>query len=222
MNLKGLFEPKTVQELNEQLDNDTGFIKPQNLDEPEINPKLHQLYDGTRELDPNFYAWCANSSVKNYLNFLFHLKANDLTLQIGKRGSNFTANKIYGNQVRACQDPKNNWAAYGAGFPLNPIIDLKFFITTAGNADKYVCVQINFLHLMFGDYDLENNWFNINNEAYQFSKALESGKLLIPQSFMFTEQLCYDVNGIINPWQWGACAPVESLIPEFIEYIQSL
>jgi hypothetical protein len=224
MSLKNLFSlSNSVEELNKELETD-GYelTAPSDEQDLEINPNIFRLYDGKRELNTDFYAWCANSSVKNYLNFLFQLKANNFTIHIGKKGTNFTAKKIYSNQLRACQDPQNNWAAYGAGFPLNPIIDLKFFITNAGDGAEYVCVQINFLHLMFGDYDLENNYFDVNNEAYQFRKALESGKLLLPQCFVFTEQLCYDTDGIINPWQWGACAPVEDLLLEFIEFVRSL
>jgi hypothetical protein len=221
--LVNLFDNKATRQENIALRGDVITIPSINK---EPNPRLTQLYGRPQSTpDLTLYGTCLGVRTQNYLEYLMTLskaqyRAHLFGPDVNKGGGIYNVHKLAKGIASASQRANCNWLTYalGSGEDINPIVDLDFFIYQ----EQYVCLYINFLWEILQEYDLDNNYLNESKEVNQFNKALvKEAKLFLPDCFIFDANLCKH-EGIINPYQWGAYAPIDSLEESFITYVRNL
>jgi hypothetical protein len=224
MSLAGLFNSRATRQLNEEMIEEVVFTIPPIS--REHNPRLIELVrrpTATPKL--HLYGTCLGERTKSYLEYLLTLSRDEYLAHlfgpnVKKGGEIYNVHKLCKGIESATKKENCNWLTYavGSGDNVNPIVDLDFFIYN----EQLVCLRINFLWEILQEYDLDNNYLNEGKEINQFHRALvKEAKLFLPDCFQFHPDLCKH-EGIINPYQWGAYAPIEALEDSFINYVRSL
>lgn len=181
--------------------------------EREVNPKLLQLKPRANK---EFYGTCVTQNVKNYLSFMLTISSKQLYELLQVRGKDYSQHNLQQRWVKVHESYKYNRLAYGANkFNVNPIIDMKFM-----RYENLILVTIDFLYEQISEY-YDNEEFNKGAEEYQFNREMEANSLLLHPSFQFHPDLCLE-NNVLNPYRWGAFAPIENLPTFFVDWVQAV